>query len=143
MWIIKKNVIICNEINLIQRGEIRWDGSTKYSTELTQAIKDKTVENIERNENRWEAYYQPKIDSADYIFINTTLLAESHYTSEAITSILRHELGHSIEIGDHYTSKYLNDAVMYGVTFDDAKTNILRSLSITAHDIEDYNKIEY
>jgi hypothetical protein len=141
----------------VDLGEIRWGGSTKYSSGLSTSIdrwnamgrvaiapdtvystEDLTYIDAYRSDVSWDGVYINKV-FADTIQYNNYYLDMSKYTYSVIRGVQTHEIGHALGIGDHYSGIYSN-TTMYGYTFD-SNGNPARPDGLSDHDKSDYNAL--
>lgn len=135
-------------ISSVDGSEIRWGGSTKYSTAWNHAvsawnglgdvniapdtiftIEDLDVADVDEPDELWTAVWIHSVGDDD-IHFNVPVMDQ--LTSDHNKKTAMHELGHALGIGDHEESSY-SGIIMYG--FSSTVT------SLASHDIADYNSI--
>lgn len=139
------------DYDAVDSGEIRYGGSTKYTTELNNAIsqwnsldtvyiapdnastiEDVTISDTYKESETWSGLYTWYPILTDTIKYNTYIMdnRDSSVKSAQNKKTVMHEFGHALGIDDHDDSTY-SAIVMYG--YPNTTT------SVTAHDEEDYN----
>lgn len=135
----------------VDSGEIRWGGSTKYTTAWNHAvstwnalgkvniapdtawtIEDLTISDVNKPSETWTGLYTYYPLLADTIQFNTANMDASGRTTNHNKKTATHELGHALGIGDHYESSY-SSIIMYGYSSD--------VTSLKQHDKDDYHSI--
>ncbi len=128
----------------VDGGEIRWGGSTQYSTQWNSAIstwnalgavniapdtiftiEDLTVIDTNQGDSGWTGLYT-NTAGADDIYLNTYYLSGN--TSAQRQNTCTHELGHSLGLAHS-----LSGNVMYA-----SQTS---QTSLGTHDVSDYNEL--
>ena len=134
----------------VDSGEIRWGGSTKYSTAWSHAVttwnamgkvtiapdtastyEDLTISDVSKSSETWTGLYTNSI-GADTIQFNTANMDKAGRTDDHNKKTATHELGHALSIGDHYESTY-STIIMYGVASSET--------TLKQHDKDDYTSI--
>lgn len=129
----------------VDSGEIRWGGSTTYSTEWSGGIstwnalgainiapdtiwtiEDLTVSDTNAGDSGWTGQYTYYSLGADTIQLNTYYLSGD--TSSERQNTTTHELGHSLGLAHSYSGN-----IMYS-----SQTS---QTSLGTHDTEDYNTL--
>jgi predicted Zn-dependent protease len=129
----------------VDGNEIRWGGSTTYSTQWNAGIstwnalgainiapdtiwtiEDLTVSNTNAGNSGWTGLYTYNYFLADTIQLNTYYLSGN--TSAQRQNTITHELGHSLGLAHSFSGN-----VMYSVQTSQT--------SLGTHDTEDYNAL--
>lgn len=122
----------------VDDGEIRWGGSTKYSSQWSTAItnwdglgkvniapdnastyQDLTVKDVSKSNVDWVGLYDYDSIGSDEITFNQYYLDGSGVSDDEKVSAIMHELGHALGLADHIHEgnimyKYWTDLTAFG-----------------------------
>lgn len=145
-----ENFLLGKDYSAVDSGEIRWGGSTQYSTQWYAAIntwnalnkikifpdtwytnEDLTVSDVNKYTGGWNiryGFYSPSylIFDSNKLYLNQYLLKNTTAAQKQLTAT--HELGHALGLGEHN--------IYYNVMYKYMPSNVRTTLG--SQDITDY-----